>query len=68
MGDALAGLFTQKRQSAAGSAAEAALVVARGFNHGAGEGGNGAGLLVDIAVAAEVAGVVEDDGLSLRRG
>ena len=59
--DAVAGFFAEERESAAGSAAEAALMGARRFNEFSGEGDNGAGLLVDIAIAAEVAGVVEDD-------
>jgi hypothetical protein len=67
--DALAGLFAEEGEAAAGSAAEAALAVARGFDERAGEGNDGAGFVVDVAVAAEIAGVVEDDaGSFARRG
>ena len=59
--DALAGFFAEEGEAAAGSATEAALVVARGFDEFAGEGDDGARLVVDIAIAAEVAGVVVDD-------
>ena len=61
MADALAAFFTEEREPAAGSAAEAAFVVARGFDDGSCEGGDGAGLLIYVAIAAEVAGIVEDD-------
>ena len=50
--DALAFLFANERQAAAGSAAEAAFAIAWGFNKGAGLGNDGAGLVVDVAVAA----------------
>ena len=66
--DALTGFFAEKGQAAAGSATEAAFVVARGFDDGSGEGCDGAGLVVDVAVAAEVAGVVEDDVFGSRGG
>ena len=59
--DALAGLFAEKGQTSAGSAAEAAFAVAGCFDQGSGERRNGAGFIVDIAVAAQVAGIVEDD-------
>ncbi len=59
--DALAGFFAEKGQAAAGSAAEAALVVARGFDQIAGQRRDGARLVVDVAIAAQVAGIVEDD-------
>ena len=57
----LAGLFAQESQAAAGPATEAAFLVARGFYKLSGECGYGAGLIVDIAVAPEVTGIVEDD-------
>ena len=60
--DALAGFFAEKGEAAAGAAAEAALVVAWGFHNGPGKCGDGAGLVLDVAVTAQVAGVVEDDG------
>ena len=66
--DALAGFFAEEGQAAAGSTAEAAFVVAGGFEELAGLGDYGAGLVVDVAVAAQVAGVVEDDGFWERRG
>ena len=65
--DALAGFFTEKGQAAARSAAEAALAVARGLDDRADESGDSAGFVVDVAITAKVAGVVEDDFfLSLR--
>ena len=60
--DALAGFFAEEGQAAAGSATEAALVVARGFDERAGYLHELARFVVDVAVAAEIAGVVEDDG------
>ncbi len=59
--DAVAGFFAEEGEAAAGSATEAAFVVAGGFDQFAGEGGDGAGFVVDVAIAAQVAGVVEDD-------
>ena len=59
--DALAGFFAEEGQAAACAAAKAALAIARGFDEIAGQGCDGAGLVVDIAIAAEIAGVVEDD-------
>ena len=56
-------LFAEEGESAAGSAAEAALVVARGFDEGGLLLDDGAGLVVDVLVAAEVAGVVVDHGV-----
>ena len=50
--DAFAGFFAEEGEAAAGSAAEGALVVAGGFEELAGLGDDGAGLVVDIAVAA----------------
>ena len=61
--DALAGFFAEKGETAAGSAAETALVVAWGFDELAGLSDDGAGLLIDVAIAAKIAGVVEDDAL-----
>ena len=54
-------LFAEEGESAAGSAAEAALVVARGFDQGGLLRDDGAGFGVDGLVAAEVAGVVVDN-------
>ena len=59
--DAFAGFFAEESEAAAGAAAEAALMIARGFDQFAGESCNGAGFVVDVAIAAEVAGIVEDD-------
>ena len=56
--DALAGFFAEKSETSAGSAAKAALVRAGRLDEGAGGADDLAGLLVDVAVAAEVAGVV----------
>ena len=67
MADPLAGFLAEEDQSAARSAAEAAFVVARGFDELAGLGNDGAGLVVDVAIAAEIAGVVEYDFFGLRR-
>ena len=62
LADALAGFFAEEDQSAAGAAAEAALVVrAAASTTFAGEGGHGAGLVVDVAIAAQIARIVEDD-------
>ena len=57
--DAVAGFFAEEDQSAAGAAAEAALMRAGRFDDFASEGGDGAGFVVDVAIAAEVAGVVD---------
>ena len=62
--DALALLFAEEGQAAAGSAAEAALVRAGGFDESAGLRDDGAGLFVDVLIAAEVAGVVVDDAFA----
>ncbi len=59
--DALAGFFAEEGEAAAGSAAEAALVVAWSFDELARLGDDGAGLVVDVAIAAQIAGIVEDD-------
>ena len=59
--DTFAGFFAEEGEAAAGSATEAAFAIAGGFYEFAGEGGYGAGFVVDVAIAAEVAGVVEDD-------
>ena len=59
--DALASFFAEKGQTSAGSAAEAAFAVARCLDQGSGERRNGTGFIVDIAVAAQITGVVEDD-------
>ena len=61
--DALAGLFTEKGETASGSAAEAALAVARGFNEVSRQGCDGAGFFIYVSIAAQVTGIVEDDGL-----
>ena len=61
--DAVAVLFAEEGESAAGSAAETAFVVARGFDQGGLLLDDGAGFVVDVLVAAEVAGVVVDDGV-----
>ncbi len=59
--DALAGLLAEKDQAAARAAAETAGMRARGFDELAGESDDLARLLVDVAIAAQVAGVVVDD-------
>ena len=59
--DALAGFFAEERQATSGSAAERPFVVAGGFDQLTGLGNDGAGLIVDVAVAAEIAGIVVDD-------
>jgi len=59
--DALAGFFAKEGEAAAGSAAEAAFTIAGGFDQFAGQGGYGAGFFVNVAIAAQIAGVVEDD-------
>jgi len=66
--DALAGLLAEKSKPAAGSATEAALAVAPGFDEFAGQRRNRARLLLDFAVAAQVSGIVEDDLLRSDRG
>jgi D-alanyl-D-alanine carboxypeptidase len=64
VGDAcVAFLFAEEGESSAGSATEAALVVARGFDQGGLLLDDGAGLGVDRLVAAEIAGVVIDNGV-----
>ena len=65
--DTLAGFFTEKGKAAACSATEAALTIARGFDERSGPACYGAGLVVDVAIAAEIAGVVEYDFFGLRR-
>ena len=60
--DAVAGFFAEEDEATAGSAAEAALMRAWGFDDFAGERGDGTGFVVDVAVAAQVAGIVVDDG------
>jgi hypothetical protein len=50
--DALAGFFAEEGEAAAGSATEAALAIARGFDELAGERGNGTRFVIDIAIAA----------------
>ena len=57
----LASLFAEEGEATAGSATKAALVVARGFDYGSGQGCDGARLVVNIAIAAQLARVVEDD-------
>ena len=59
--DAFARFFTEKGKSAACSAAEAALLMARRFNQCCVLRDNSAGLVIHVAIAAEIAGVVEDD-------
>ncbi len=63
MADAVAGLFAEEGESAAGAAAETAFVVARSFDQGGLLLDDDAGFVVDVLVAAEVAGVVVDDGI-----
>jgi hypothetical protein len=58
----LACLFAEEGEAAASTTTEAALAVARGFDDGAGEGCYGSRFVINIAIAAEVAGIVEDDG------
>src|ERR1017187_8851841 len=52
---------TVPAKAATASATKAALVVARGFDYGSGQSCNGARLVVDVAIAAQVAGIVEYD-------
>jgi hypothetical protein len=66
--DALARFLAEKGQTAAGSAAEASFATAWGLDQLAGGADNGAGFVVDVSVAAQVAGVVKDDGLRSFRG
>jgi hypothetical protein len=66
MADALAGLFAEKSKTTARATAEAALGVALSFDQMASVRDDGAWLGIDIAIAAQVAGVVIDDGLLLR--
>ena len=66
--DAAAHLLAQEGQPASRTAAEAALPIAGRFNERSGGGGDGAGLVVNILIAAEVAGVVVDNGLVGRGG
>jgi len=56
MADTLAGLFAEENESAASSATETAFVIARGFDEFSGELDHRARLLVDVAIAAQVAG------------
>ena len=66
MADALAGLFAQEDEASAGSAAETALAIAQGFDEVAGQRRNFSRLVVDVAVAAQVSGIVVDDFSGLR--
>ena len=59
--DALAGFFAEKGQAAAGAAAEAALARTRRIDDFAGAGEHLARLVVDVAIAAQIAGIVVDD-------
>ena len=59
--DSLPGFIAEERESPAGSAAETALVIARGLDELAGLGNDGAGLVIDVAITAEIARVVKDD-------
>ena len=65
--DALAGFFAKEGEAAAGSAAEAAFVAAWGLDEMPCGADNGARFFVYVAIAAEVAGVVVDDGFQYRR-
>jgi hypothetical protein len=58
---AVALFLTQKREASAGAAAKAALPRARRFHQFAGQRRDLARLVVDVAVAAEIAGIVVDD-------
>ena len=68
MTHSLAGFFAEEGEAAAGSAAEAAFAVARGFDEAAGGAYDGARFVIHVAIAAEVAGIVEDDGFRSLRG
>lgn len=61
MADAFARFFAKEGEAAASSATEAAFAVAWSFNERAGKGGDGARFVVDVAIAAEITRVVEDD-------
>ena len=61
MADAFAGFFAQKDQASARAAAETAFVIARSFDELACESDDFARLVVDVAIATQVAGVVVDD-------
>ena len=66
LADALAGLIAKEDQAAARAATEAAGMRARGFDEFSGQLDDGARLFVDVAIAAQVAGVVVDDFFGLR--
>ena len=59
--DALAFFFAQEREPAAGAATEAALARTRRIDHFAGPRKHCARLVIDVAIAAQVAGIVIDD-------
>ena len=61
---ALARLFAQKRQPAAGSATETALARARRFHQFTGQRGNFPRLLVNAAIPPQITRIVEDNLLS----
>ena len=61
MGDALPGFFAQESEPSASPAAEAALVVARGFDQFRCALDDFPRLVVGVAVAAQIAGIVEDN-------
>ena len=61
---ALTGLFAQKRETSAGPAAKTALTIARGLDQLPGCSDHRARLVVDVAITAEVAGVVVDHGVT----
>ena len=65
--DPLTRFIAEECESSSGSTAETAFVIAWGFDELAGLGNDGAGLVVDVAIAAEIAGVVEYDFFGLRR-
>src|SRR6185312_3634730 len=62
---AVACFFSQEDQAASRPAAETAFAVTGSFDQRAGGGDYGAGLFVDVLVAAEVARVVVRDGVVL---
>ena len=61
LADSLAGLFAEKDQAASGAATKTALVIARSFDQLSGQLDHRARLLVDVAITAQVAGVMVDD-------
>src|SRR5512146_3540452 len=61
MTDALALFFAKKSQPAAGSATEAPLTRTRRIHHLTGSGKDGARLVIDVPVTAQIAGIVIDD-------